>query len=70
MASEREVLAARNGVFLEQVTLYSGNTPVDIRFVVKSRRTAEVPNFGGISEAQQYFDEEVQRSAYAIAQRS
>jgi hypothetical protein len=30
---------------------------------VKSRRTPEVPNFGGVTEAYQYFEEEVTRSS-------
>jgi hypothetical protein len=46
MASEREVLAAKSGVILEQVTLRSGSGVVAVAFVVKSRRTPEVPNFG------------------------
>jgi hypothetical protein len=69
MASEREVLAARNGVELEQVTLRDGNDVVAVAFVVKSRRTPEVPNFGDIIPAQQYFNEEVQRCARAGAGR-
>ena len=46
MASERELLAAKNGVRLEQVTLRDGNRVVAVAFVVKSRRTPEVPKFG------------------------
>ena len=53
-----------NGVVLAKITLYSGNVSVDTRFVVKSHRTPEVSNFGGITEAEEYFNEEVQRLAY------
>jgi hypothetical protein len=65
MASERELLAAKNGVILEQVTLREDNRVVAVAFVVKSRRTPEMPNFGDIIAAQQYFNEEVQRCAQA-----
>ena len=65
IASEREVLAAKSGVILEQVTLRNGNVVVAVAFVVKSRRTPEVPNFSDIIAAQQYFNEEVQRCAQA-----
>lgn len=63
VGSHREILASKNGVVLEQVTLYDGNVPIDSRFVVKSQRTPEIPSFGSIIEAQHHFDEEVQRSA-------
>lgn len=60
MASEREVLAVRNGVILEQVTLRDGNRAVAVAFLVKSRRTPRVRNFDDMITAQQYFNEEVQ----------
>lgn len=61
MGSEREVLAVRNGVLLEQVTLRDDGRPVSVTFVVKSRRTLEVPKFSDVVTARQYFNEEVQR---------
>jgi hypothetical protein len=67
MASEREVLTAKNGVVLEQVTLRDGNVVVAVAFVVKSRRTPEVLNFIEIIAAQQHFNEEVQLCARASA---
>jgi hypothetical protein len=65
MASERKLLATKNGVVLEQVTLRDDNGVVAVTFFVKGRRTPEVPNFGDVIEAQQYFNfnEEVQRCA-------
>lgn len=63
MATDREVLEARNGVVLEQVTLRDSNRVIDVAFVVKSRRTPEVPNFTDVIAARQYFNEEVQKCA-------
>jgi hypothetical protein len=65
MATEREILAAKNGVVLEQVTLRSGNGVVAVAYVVKSKRAPEVPNFSDMITAQHYFNEEVQRCTQA-----
>jgi hypothetical protein len=61
MPSNKKVLKAERGVTLTEVTLSSGSTVVAVAYVVKSRRTPEVPNFDNLAAADVGFNEEVAR---------
>ena len=65
MSTDKEILRSKQGVTLTKVTLRSGAMPVDVAYVVSSKRTSEAPNFHDEVSAVRHFEAEVERSTQA-----
>lgn len=62
MATDKQILRSKQGVTLTKVTLRSGSMPVDVVYVVASKRTSEAPNFHDEISAVRHFEAEVEQS--------